>query len=102
MYDFDAPGFNTKTRNFTQIVWRETTSIGVATVRNPDGVTVVVARYYPTANVLGKFEENVLKCADIPRNFVPVMPQPSENGNYNILLNGLSFTRTTKSASLIL
>ena len=89
MYDFDAPGFNTKTRNFTQMVWRETTSIGVAKVRNTDGVTVVVARYYPTANVLGKFEENVLKCTDIPRNFVTVMPQPPENGNYNIFTKRL-------------
>ena len=80
IYNFDTPGFNTKTRNFTQIVWRETTSIGVAKVCNPDGVIVAVARYYPTANVLGKFEENVLKCTDIPRNIVPVIPKPPENG----------------------
>jgi hypothetical protein len=80
-YDFGTHGFNTKTRNFTQIVWRETTSIGVAMVRTPEGVSVVVARYYPAANVLGKFEENVLKCTDIPRNIVPVFPQLPENGN---------------------
>jgi hypothetical protein len=80
-YDFGTHGFNTKTRNFTQIVWRETTSIGVAMVRTPEGVSVVVARYYPAANVLGKFEENVLKCTDIPRNIVPVLPQLPENGN---------------------
>jgi hypothetical protein len=50
-------------------------------VRTPEGVSVVVARYYPAANVLGKFEENVLKCTDIPRNIVPVLPQLPENGN---------------------
>ena len=83
-YDFDAPGFNTKTRNFTQIVWRETTSIGVAKVCSPEGVSVVVARYYPAANVLGKFEENVLKPTDAPRNIVPVLAQPPETAKEDL------------------
>lgn len=77
-YDFETPGFNTKTRNFSQIVWRETTSIGVAKVQSPSGASIVVARYYPTANVLGKFEENVLKSTEIPRNIVPIV-SPVEN-----------------------
>lgn len=79
-YDFETPGFNTKTRNFSQIVWRETTSIGVAKVQSSSGVIVVVARYYPTANVLGKFEENVLKCNETADNVVPIRPVV-ENGN---------------------
>ena len=80
-YDFESPGFNTKTRNFSQIVWRETTSIGVAKVESPQGVTVVVARYYPTANVLGKFEENVLNSAESPRNIAPGL-SVAENGRF--------------------
>ena len=49
-------------------------------VRTPDGLCVGVARYYPTANVLGKFEENVLKCVEIPRNIVPALVQPVAQG----------------------
>jgi hypothetical protein len=58
----------------------------VAKVQTPEGLSVVVARYYPAANVLGKFEDNVLKCTDAPRNIVPVLPKPPEAGNYLLIL----------------
>ena len=61
-YKYDSPGFSFDTGHFTQIVWRDTTEIGVGTCKSRDGsLTYIVARYNPAGNVLKKFHENVLK-----------------------------------------
>lgn len=61
-YKYDSPGFSFDTGHFTQIVWRDTTEVGVGTCKSRDGrLTYVVARYNPAGNVLKRFHENVLK-----------------------------------------
>lgn len=61
-YKYDSPGFSFDTGHFTQIVWRDTTEVGVGTCKSRDGnLTYIVARYNPAGNVLKKFHENVLK-----------------------------------------
>lgn len=47
--------------HFTQVVWKDTKSIGVAMVKNKSGKFVVVANYYPAGNVQGQYKKNVLK-----------------------------------------
>lgn len=65
-YKYDSPGFSFDTGHFTQIVWRDTTEIGVGTCKSRDGsLTYIVARYNPAGNVLKKFQENVLKTESI-------------------------------------
>ena len=59
-YKYDSPGFSLNTGHFTQIVWRDTTEVGVGTCKSPDGrLTYAVARYNPAGNMLKKFQENV-------------------------------------------
>ncbi|XP_046414084.1 uncharacterized protein LOC124176607 isoform X2 [Neodiprion fabricii] len=48
------------TCHFTQIVWRNTTDMGIAMARR-NGTCVIVACYHPRGNIVGQFTENVLK-----------------------------------------
>ncbi|XP_043261718.1 uncharacterized protein LOC122402746 isoform X2 [Colletes gigas] len=48
------------TCHFTQIVWKNTTEMGIAIAKR-DGSCVVVACYHPRGNIVGQFTENVLK-----------------------------------------
>ncbi|XP_059909967.1 Golgi-associated plant pathogenesis-related protein 1-like isoform X1 [Gadus macrocephalus] len=60
-YDYNRPGFKGNTGHFTQVVWKETTEVGVGLAT--DGKRVfVVAQYRPAGNVnvAAYFERNVL------------------------------------------
>ncbi|XP_034935535.1 uncharacterized protein [Chelonus insularis] len=48
------------TCHFTQIVWRNTSEMGIA-IAKKDGTCIIVACYYPRGNIVGQFTENVLK-----------------------------------------
>jgi hypothetical protein len=58
-YDYDSPGFGGGTGHFTQVVWAETTHVGLAV--SADG-QYVCANYLPGGNMMmdGYFEANVL------------------------------------------
>jgi hypothetical protein len=59
-YNFDSPGFTGGTGHFTQVVWKESTKVGLAVNGN-----YVAANYLPAGNMNmpGEFEKNVLKSA---------------------------------------
>ncbi|CAL8250278.1 unnamed protein product [Boreogadus saida] len=60
-YEYNSPGFKGNTGHFTQVVWKETTEVGVGLAT--DGKSVfVVAQYRPAGNmnVTAYFERNVL------------------------------------------
>merc|ERR1719310_344315 len=59
-YNFSSPGFTGGTGHFTQVVWKESTKVGLAV--NGD---YVAANYLPAGNMSmpGEFEKNVLKSA---------------------------------------
>ncbi|RDD40428.1 Golgi-associated plant pathogenesis-related protein 1 [Trichoplax sp. H2] len=59
-YNFRRATFTPGTGHFTQVVWRETTEVGVAMAKGKNNYTVVVANYKPAGNMMGKFKENVL------------------------------------------
>lgn len=52
--------FISLTGHFTQIVWKNTSEMGIAMAKR-DGTCVVVACYHPRGNIVGQFTENVLK-----------------------------------------
>ena len=73
-YDFRSPGFRSGTGHFTQIVWQESTELGVGKAKGSNGKIIVVARYRPPGNVINHFQNNVkpkvmsLKCKNIFRS----------------------------------
>lgn len=70
-YDLSKPGFKSSIGHFTPVVWKGTTSVGMAL--SEDG-RFIVANYHPPGNYNGseKFERNVL-----PRGS-PYTPEPEE------------------------
>lgn len=50
LYDCNKPGFTKETGHFTQLVWKETASVGIAVARDSRGV-YVVADFYPAGNM---------------------------------------------------
>ncbi|CAF1292407.1 unnamed protein product [Rotaria sp. Silwood1] len=59
-YDFNNPGFSMETGHFTQVIWKNTSSLGVGVAFSDNGRrVVVVAQYGPAGNVMGQFPENV-------------------------------------------
>ncbi|CAL9708914.1 unnamed protein product [Knipowitschia caucasica] len=60
-YNFQKPGFGMNTGHFTQVVWKDSTELGVGVAT--DGTTVfVVGQYRKAGNINnpGYFEKNVL------------------------------------------
>ncbi|KAL7391529.1 hypothetical protein ABVT39_010616, partial [Epinephelus coioides] len=60
-YNWSRPGYMSNIGHFTQVVWKESTELGVGMAT--DGKTVfVVGQYRPTGNMMGAehFAENVL------------------------------------------
>ncbi|XP_014471136.1 PREDICTED: uncharacterized protein LOC106742563 isoform X1 [Dinoponera quadriceps] len=53
-----------KTGHFTQVIWRDSTELGVGMARNRNGEVYVVCNYNPAGNFLGSFMENVLPPVD--------------------------------------
>ncbi|KRF97931.1 uncharacterized protein Dwil_GK27424 [Drosophila willistoni] len=59
-YDFNKPGFSDKTKCFTALIWKASTSLRVGTAYNATNkYNYVYAAYEPLGNIDGQFEENV-------------------------------------------
>uniref|UniRef100_H2YZD9 SCP domain-containing protein n=1 Tax=Ciona savignyi TaxID=51511 RepID=H2YZD9_CIOSA len=60
-YDFKRPGFKSGIGHFTQVVWKNSTEIGIGVATDGKGTLFAVANYAPAGNFRGQFEENVPK-----------------------------------------
>jgi len=59
-HDFDFEPSVLTAGHFTQMVWRNSTLIGVGRSQSKDGRSIVVVNYSPPGNVIGEFSMNVL------------------------------------------
>jgi len=59
-YSYKKAKFNPGTGHFTQLVWKDTTHIGVGIARSGKS-TYIVANYDPPGNYAGRFKDNVFK-----------------------------------------
>ena len=79
-YDYNNPGWNQHCTNFTQMIWKTTSRVGVGYARRPGGMLYIVAHYFPPGNV-GSFRHNVLPPTMIGSALVksdrPVLPIPT-------------------------
>ncbi len=65
-FDFNKPVFSPLTENFSQLIWKSTTSVGCARCGGIDKntnmfLTYVVCNFSPKGNIEGQFEQNVMK-----------------------------------------
>lgn len=52
--EYKKTGYSYKTGHYTQMVWRNTTQIGIGVARCPNGAYIVVANYNPPGNYVGE------------------------------------------------
>ncbi|XP_041855504.1 cell wall protein PRY3-like [Melanotaenia boesemani] len=59
-YDFNKPGFQSKTGHFTQVVWKDSKELGVGMATDGKKV-IVVGQYRPAGNIAnpGHYEKNI-------------------------------------------
>ncbi|XP_015768451.1 PREDICTED: venom allergen 3-like [Acropora digitifera] len=81
-YDFNKPGFSSRTGHFTQVVWKSTKRIGAAYATRKDGSFVVVIRYSPPGNYKGEdqFRNNVLPAKGGDGSVMSSLSPRGENG----------------------
>lgn len=60
-YNFGVEKVNQSALNFTQLIWRSTTELGIGMAKNRKGQIYVVANYSPRGNNIGHFVANVPK-----------------------------------------
>ncbi|XP_078365331.1 uncharacterized protein LOC144649653 isoform X1 [Oculina patagonica] len=61
-YNFNSGGFSGGTGHFTQVVWKESTVLGIGrveTMKNGMKCAYIVGRYKPAGNMMGAFQQNV-------------------------------------------
>lgn len=65
-YDYEKCGWQRKAHNFTQMVWKGSTELGVGKSTTKDSKSIVVVAFYKPAgnsNKEGDFSKNVPKMA---------------------------------------
>lgn len=61
MHKFNSETINMETLHFSQVVWKDTTDVGIAMAKGKKGMIFVVANYEPRGNTVGDFTVNVPK-----------------------------------------
>lgn len=57
-YDYSRPGYNPLTLNFTAMIWKASTSVGIGSYTS-NNLTSIVAKFDPAGNIKEGFRENV-------------------------------------------
>ena len=55
----DAIKYNSKTKHFSQIIWKKTKDVGFGYSQLSNGEKIFVAFYYPAGNIFNEFNENI-------------------------------------------
>ncbi len=66
-YNFSSPGFRSGTGHFSQVVWRDSTDMGIGKAESKDGKIFVVANYKPAGNMMSRYKENVFPQGGVSR-----------------------------------
>jgi Cysteine-rich secretory protein family len=103
LYDFNVPtGFSKATGHFTQLVWKDTTSVGCAAVdcnsKNSLKGYVVVCEYWPPGNMVG--QENAFFRANVQGQVQLEAPQSSVSILPIKTTSSVTPTTTTRTATV--
>lgn len=58
-YNFEQAESQSKTRHFTQVIWKNSSQLGVGIAKCKNGSTIVVANYDPSGNCKTQYSTNV-------------------------------------------
>jgi hypothetical protein len=59
-YDFNNPSINDKNKNFTQLIWKNTSSYGIGFIHYKDSIYICI-HFDPCGNYFNQIQNNVLK-----------------------------------------
>lgn len=83
LYNFNNPGFSSRTGHFTQVVWKSTTRLGCG-LGIVGSRAIGVCNYSPPGNVIGAFPSNVFPIGTKGPNIItPSTTAPPNNQNNN-------------------
>ena len=60
-FPYGTENVKKKKYQFTQLVWKDTTDLGVGMATSVNGKVFVIANYYPKGNMPGTFSANVVQ-----------------------------------------
>jgi hypothetical protein len=83
-YDFNNPGYNSKTSHFTQLIWKGSKQIGCGVACNKQKECFVTCNYNPSGNYLGQFSNNVLPFKESEIEDENVEEKEEENVEENV------------------
>ena len=63
-YDYSNPSSQNNTKNFSQMVWKNTESIGFGLSYSQSGNTFIVINYHPAGNVADEYRKNITEARD--------------------------------------
>ena len=92
--------FSDSTANFTQLVWKATTSLGLGAAVDAKNMVYAVMRFYPAGNVLGQFAANVGRSAPGPPS-PSVSPSPSQVQQTQLRIGQVTGTHQIQSLSVV-
>lgn len=83
-YNWNQPGYSSKTGHFTQVVWKDSTEVGVGMATTGKKV-FVVGQYRPAGNTTnpGYFQRNVLPKVAGSDNIIPKDPSPNPGSGFD-------------------
>jgi len=65
-FSFSYPELNDKVKHFTQMVWKDTTQLGMGAAPSPSGkYVIVVALYRPLGNDIHRIRDNVQRAGPV-------------------------------------
>ena len=56
----DSREYKDQTKHFTQMIWKDTQSVGFGFSSTPNGKNYFVSFYFPAGNIFDKFNKNIL------------------------------------------
>lgn len=90
-YDFSNPGFSEQAGHFTQLVWKNTSTVGCARMYcgSANMGWYLVCEYSPRGNVIGSFDQQVQKQASGPPQHVSLgTPGQTAEGDGGVKADG--------------
>ncbi|XP_075152343.1 uncharacterized protein LOC142226304 isoform X2 [Haematobia irritans] len=96
LYRYKKPGFSMDTGHFTQVVWLDTTELGVGRAK-VDNITFIVCNYNPPGNVMGQYKTQVPPLGGFKENPIKANKDCSKDNNNQIKPNANEHSNSKKS-----